>query len=104
MAKERVQVNDEEEPVEDGAEAASPSAEAAAEQSTGPQITDRPGTDTVAAKPDEDEPRIPMLFPIDVHLQHGGLMHHFKKGVQKVRASLADHQWLKDNGVVKFND
>jgi hypothetical protein len=101
MAKERVQVNDEE-PV-DGTDTPPP-ADTSTEQSTGPQISDKPGTDTVAAKPAEDEPRIPMMFPRDVYLQHGGLMHHFKKGVQKVRASLADHPWLKDNGVIKFND
>jgi hypothetical protein len=53
----------------------------------------------------EEDDVVPMVFPIPVHLQDKGLMHHWQPGVHLVPVSIAGnsnkerHFWLKANKV-----
>lgn len=53
--------------------------------------------------PDVSGETVTMVFPKKVHLT---LSHHqkveFKPGIQEVPEAYADHEWLKQNGVMRY--
>lgn len=77
---------------------------AEAEDETGPvnpihSVTEQKHAPVDEASGPASEDEVMMLFPRPVNIIHKGIMHRFGKGKSKVPNSLADHWYLRDNGV-----